>query len=57
MQRKVSENYTKMKQADGDLWRIIDADKTPDALTDDLETIVRSTIDECSEKVLNLLWE
>jgi thymidylate kinase len=56
MQKKVLENYMKMKDSDGDLWREVDADKTPDCLTDDLETLVKSTIDKCGEKEFKLLW-
>lgn len=54
LQRKVMEKYLAVK--DDSYWRVVDADKSLDALTSELSELVLSSIEACGHKPLRNLW-
>lgn len=54
MQKNVKKMYERMIETP--LWKVVDADKTMDQLTDELEMLLLNKIDETGDKPLDLLW-
>lgn len=54
IQKNVKKMYDRMIEVP--LWQVIDADKTEDELTEELEKIILKNIDDASNKPLDLLW-
>lgn len=54
LQKKVMEKFLTLK--DDNYWKVIDADKTPDALTAELCELVLDSIESCGHKPLGTLW-
>ena len=54
LQKKVMEKFRALK--DDSYWKVVDADKTEDALTVELCELVVDSIDSCGDKPLGMLW-
>lgn len=54
LQKKVMEKFLVLK--DDSYWKVVDADKNQDALTEELCELVLDTIGSCGKKPLGQLW-
>jgi len=54
MQKNVKKMYERMIETP--LWQVVDADKSEDELTDELEKLLLKKVEETSDKPLDLLW-
>lgn len=54
LQKKVMQKFLALK--DDSYWKVVDADKSPDALTAELSELVLYSIESCSRKPLGILW-
>lgn len=54
MQKNVKKMYERMIEKP--LWQVIDADKTEDELTEQLEEIILRNVNENNSKPLDVLW-
>jgi dTMP kinase len=53
MQKKVKKVYESMIELP--VWKVVDADKTEDQLSDELEDIIKKSISEAAEEPINYL--
>ena len=54
MQKNVKKMYERMIETP--LWQVVDADKSEDDLSDELEKLLLKKVEETGDKPLDLLW-